>query len=163
MGVGAAQHFAYQHARQGDIRTKLRPPGDLIESINFWRPAANDTKRLVLRDMSMVVQPCLKGYSKQGDSLLKSLLKSRDFSTLLSALLSNRSLCMCCAKNGDFLTYHVETSGHECSETVKYPEWPQHDMYRITCAASGQLDVDSWNGFLDTGRWGTGLHAAVSR
>jgi hypothetical protein len=35
--LGAAQHFAYQHARQG---------GDLIESINFWRPAANDTKRL---------------------------------------------------------------------------------------------------------------------
>jgi hypothetical protein len=35
-------------------------------------------------------------------------------------------------------------------------------VYRITCAASGQLDIDSWNGFLNTGRWGTGLHAAVS-
>src|SRR5262245_32880684 len=45
VSVRAAQHFAHQHTRQGDIRTKLRPSGDLIEGIDFWRPAANDTKR----------------------------------------------------------------------------------------------------------------------
>ena len=53
------------------------------------------------------------------------------------------------------MTYQVETSEHKCSETVKHPEWPQHDVYRTTCAASGQPDVDSWNGFPDIGRWGT--------
>jgi hypothetical protein len=45
VGVWAAQHFAHQQARQGHIRAKLRPPGDFIEGIDFWRPAANDTKR----------------------------------------------------------------------------------------------------------------------
>ncbi|SRR5712691_1598494 len=79
------------------------------------------------------------------------------------------SLCMCYSNDGDVQkTGGCDVSGRDqrtraWRETVKHPEWPQHDVYRTTCAASGQLDVDSWNGFPDTGRWGTGLHAAVSR
>ena len=99
---------------------------------------------------------------------MKSLLKSREIFPRCGQRCCQTDRCACAVRKMAtsrrlvVVTYQVETSGHECSETVKYPAWPQHDVYRITCAASGQLDVDSWNGFLDTGRWGTGLHAAVS-
>ena len=44
--VGAAQHLAYQQARQGDIRAELRSSGDFIDGIDLRRLASKDPKRL---------------------------------------------------------------------------------------------------------------------
>src|SRR5215470_2674137 len=104
------------------------------------RPMTRNVRRL--RDMSMLVQSCLKGHSKQGDSLVKSLLKSREIFPHCCQRCCQTDRCACAvrkmATSGRLVvvTYQVETSGHECSETVKYSEWSQHDVYRITCAAS---------------------------